>query len=374
MINIYIYSLKELDAICSNLKNLPLEMDLHSHFTKQLCNNYNIVSNINDANIAFIPIDFTKLIYLSPLFSKENLPQIPSTYGVYYKKKHIKYYWNKYVLPYLNDNHNKIPHFILYSYVLFEIDFSDIPKNIYILSYENKVSLYNQMDTYNYGTFNRIIVIPYVLNNNPFANLSKINTYYFKGYDELYNIYKFKKINCAFFGSIANDDARPLIYESRSFLLQFKNNINNNVLIESHRDLQYKLPLTKYLFVLRGDTPTRMAFYQCFAYGIVPIIYEKEKELYKNLIISNNINLFDSCLIIPNKNDNSDEQYYNIVNKILYNEFSNFNNYLNKIKNHHLIFDSFNYFKEPLSEPIKNSIDYLMSITNKNVTIINKYI
>ena len=122
----------------------------------------------------------------------------------------------------------------------------------------------------------------------------------------------------------------------------------------------------KYLFVLRGDTPTRLCFYQCFAFGVCPIIYEKDLVIYSKLLLSDNINILNSVLIIPNKEENmSCEQYCEIVEKILEKELITENNYVNKIKNHEQIFNNFNYFKTPLCYPIKNAVEHIKSLVTQ---------
>ena len=103
-----------------------------------------------------------------------------------------------------------------------------------------------------------------------------------------------------------------------------------------------------------------MCFYQSFAYGIVPIIFEAELKLYSKLLCSG-VNIKDSCLVLPNQGDKTDKQYALIVDNILRNEFRDGNNYLNKIKNHSYIFSNFNWFtRESLPKPVENIINHLM--------------
>ena len=95
--NIYIYNLVDLDLICSTFPTLEPEQDIFDHFLIQIKNNYNIVSNIEDADLAFIPIDFVKLIYWSPHYDysivPEGCPIRPRGTGKFYKENHIKYFW-----------------------------------------------------------------------------------------------------------------------------------------------------------------------------------------------------------------------------------------------------------------------------------------
>ena len=63
LINIYIYTLEELENILYEKTNFPPEMDLFNLFSNQIKENYNIVKTIEDADLAFIPINYVKLIY-----------------------------------------------------------------------------------------------------------------------------------------------------------------------------------------------------------------------------------------------------------------------------------------------------------------------
>jgi hypothetical protein len=128
-------------------------------------------------------------------------------------------------------------------------------------------------------------------------------------------------------------------------------------------NIEDELINTKYLFVLRGDTPTRSAFYQCFAYNIVPIIFKEELGLYQK-IFTEDIDLRKSCLILPNKYEMSDIEYSIIVDKILNEELSDLNNYLNKIKSHKLLFDQINYFNDE-SLPIEISMRKILKKSNQ---------
>jgi hypothetical protein len=385
---IYIYDLQELENLISFYEEVPPEMNLFNHFKNQLINNYIIVENIHDSDIAFIPIDYTKLLYMYPTNTLDlplDFPNIPPTYGSTYKKNNIKYFWDKYVNEHLKEHlkenlkeNLKIPHFILYSYVLFDIDFSAIPENIIIVSYENKVSLYNNLNSIS-NSNHKFLVIPYILNENNIFNQPKITKYYVDDYNTC--DYINKTIDIGFFGEIENIIDRPVLSYYRSILQII------NFMIDKYKKYKYiigngseaenNLKNIKYLFVLRGDTPTRLCFYQCFAYGVIPIIFESERELYSNLITS--VNILDSCLILPNynitKNNKSNysnainiiniiklnnnfecniKKYKNVIINILLNELNNKSNYLNKVKNHKIIFEEFNYFNEPLAKPIEN--------------------
>jgi hypothetical protein len=198
------------------------------------------------------------------------------------------------------------------------------------------------------------------LNENGYYNQSKIINYYFENYATNDILIK-KQYDIGFFGSICKRTEN--LYNYREFLLHFNKNLNFNYIRGSGDEAEKQLSNVKYLFVLRGDTPTRLCFYQCFAFGVCPIIYEDDLSNYSKLLLSDNINILNSVLIIPNKEENmSSEQYCEIVEEILKKELSDENNYLDKIKNHQQIFDNFNYFKNPLCCPIKNAIEHIKSL------------
>jgi hypothetical protein len=351
---IYIYDLKKLQGVMFFFESVPPEMDLFDTFLQKLKSKYEIINDINEADIAFIPIDYVKLIYGK---IKDNQWHIlhnqltrfdkysdlvpsgqPPTFGVGHKENYIKFFWYNFVKDYISVE-SKIPHFILYNYVLFETSFESIDKDIFILSYEDKVSFFNTTETFEIGTNNRVIPIPYVLNENTSFSLPQMG--------EIVTSRKLHDVT--FIGSLDSEN-RPLIRYVRNFLLSLKSNLR----IGDMSNIKYELMNTKYLFVLRGDTPTRISFYQCLVYNIVPIIFEGELLIYQKMF-TDDIDLSKSCLVLPNKNELSDLKYSKIVDKILDDELSNPNNYTDKIKNHKILFDQINYFSDeclPIDIPL----------------------
>jgi hypothetical protein len=224
---------------------------------------------------------------------------------------------------------------------LFETSFESIEKDIFILSYEDEVSFFNTTTTFKMGTYDRMITIPYVLNNNSSFSLPSMGKI----------ISCEKKYDVTFIGSLNNSEVRPLLNRVRSFILQLK----TEVYIRDTSKIEEDLMNSKYLFVLRGDTPTRICFYQCLVYNIVPIIFEEELSLYQK-IFTKDIDLKQSCVILPNKGGVSDIEYLKIVDNILNEELLDPNNYFNKIKNHERLFNQINYFSEECL-PIEISIE-----------------
>jgi hypothetical protein len=129
---IYIYEIKKLDDLMVFFESVPPEMDLYDVFLKKLKSKYEIVDDVNDADIAFIPVDFIKLIYgkvkdnewhllykqLKTCDKNSDLTPVqqPPTFGVGYKESYIRFFWSNFIKD--NISHNlKTPHFILYNYV-----------------------------------------------------------------------------------------------------------------------------------------------------------------------------------------------------------------------------------------------------------------
>lgn len=342
---IFIYPIKKIEKIMSFFESIPPEMDLYNTFVNKLKLKYEVVNDINECDIAFIPIDFVRLMYgeITPIkhnklyiyLEKYNnysdlVPKVqPPTFGVGAKDNFIKFFWNNFVKPIIEPN-LEIPHFILHSYVLFETSFESIDKDIFILSYEDEVSLFNTSTTFKMGTYDRMITIPYVLNETSHPPLPSMR--------EIISCKKTRDLT--FIGSLYSED-RPLMSRIRKFITLLKSTVH----IGSLSNIKEELMNTKYLFVLRGDTPTRISFYQCLVYNIVPIIFEEELFLYQKMF-SKNINLKESCVVLPNKNGMTNIEYSKIVDVILNTELSDPNNYLNKIKNHETLFNQINYFSD----------------------------
>lgn len=355
---IFIYNIPELKQLLEYFEDPPFEMNMFDLFLKKLNKNYEIVNNLEQSDIAFIPIDYIKLIYGR---TKKNqwhnvyvnmcdycgqidlVPKSqPQSIGIYEKEKYIKFFWDCFIKNKINLE-SKIPHFILYSYVLFEVSFEPIDESVFILSYEDKVSIFDSSELFDLGIKNRVIPIPYIQNHSN-------NLYGF--YLPMVNkcVETKKEIDFSFIGTLS-DKNRPVLSSSRSFLKNIVNKINIvgvDLIIET-------LFKTKYLFVLRGDTPTRINFYQCFAYDVVPVIFNSESYLYSK-ILPKEYSLNDSCLILPDKGILSDCDYANVVESIMTTELSNNQNYLDRIKNHKNIFNEINYFSDEC-KPIQNALN-----------------
>ena len=184
----------------------------------------------------FIPIDFTKLIYIGPHHNycdvPPNCPPTPPTNGVKEKDTSIKYFWDMFVDPYLNCT-KKTKHFMFYSFVLWDICFDYIPNEIEIFAYEDEISL--SASTYFTNSY-------YIKNNSnslSINNNSELNQNVVLEYQT-----KQKTHNLGFFGSMD----RTNYLKNRSFL----NHISTPIIRDTGSNATKYLPHLKYVFVLRG--------------------------------------------------------------------------------------------------------------------------
>jgi len=358
-VNIYIYNINE---IMYNENKLSPESDIYDIFINNIINNYNIVNNIYNADFALIPINFLKLLMYNTKIANNKIINKIQNYSVESIYNHYKFFWDNFII---NKLYNcEIKHIIFYPYVLYNNIFSFIPNNILIICYENISDIYYS-DIYKnnikINLSNKFLPVPYPLNNNNLFNQKLINKKY---------IYSNKLYDIVYCGSF---DRTPVLKYYRNFILKFKN-IYDNLKIIDINNIFENLQYIKYLFVLRGDTPTRLCFYQCFAFDIVPIIYEDELLIYSKLILNENIDIKDSCLILPNINNINYDKYEYIVKDIIIKELSDINNYNNKIKNHNKLFNNFNWYSNNIPLPISNIINTLSNNVNKLLILVKYHI
>ena len=367
MSKLFIYEFPEVESFIESCDPSVPEMDVFDLFVTKMKQNYKIVSDIKEAEIAFININIVRILYTVRDNPSNKFLCGSSQFGSESKKKVIQFYFRNIINPVLNHN---VPTFMIYNYVLFDTDLNDIPSFIKILSYETKVTIFQDSHLRNNGTYNRMVMIPYILNENKVYNQNKIYTMI------SHKDYK-KKYNVAFFGTI-EDDVRLDLCKYRRFLNHLHFDLFGSYIKGSGKDAFINLKDVKYLFVLRGDTPTRLCFYQCFPHLIIPIIPEKVFEEYNNLLLMTRLR--DSVFVIPDQNDLSDVAYASLVQNLLLSELKNELNYYKKIQNHENIFYNLNYFHDGLPQPIRNAINevdnnnnILICASHKNATTTLQY-
>jgi len=310
--------------------------------------NFNLTNNINNADIAFIPITPASYIYEK---------------GINNFKKH----YDEFIK--LIDLDSNVPHFIIYPYTFYNQDYNNISfidKRINILSFENEISNFNYgLDILNQNpkeqrVYNSL-TIPY--------HLKKINDYFSRCIEikdtENYYFSLNRKYLFSFVGMPSNigGEYNKNFPERTEKIKNYRENILNefvkkygedNVLIgrPDQNDAFDFYCKSKYALIFRGDCMTRAAFYQALMAGSIPIIcndcyldyqnyngffFDLEKAIIRipycnelfnrnkfKFINENNIwNIIDKYITNDDLRIKKIEYIKNIVNYIDYNNFVN---------------------------------------------------
>ncbi len=254
---VYVYQLPGLKFKWDYFEECTKVQDM---FSSQLVS----CDTIEEAEIAFFPLE------LGTAFQHQRSPHdLLSTHP------NLQYMWRTHWSKLIRCA-DTVKHFVLLSYVLYNVNVSFIPKNFTILAYESEVTLDIHGTRGNFGCQNRIVTIPYYVDVPALISIAK-------NPEE-------RQHKIVFVGSLKH-------------ACKFRNAIIpivKPVCFEPTKDLNYldiyENSLTA--LVLRGDTPTRCAFYQCIQTGCMPIIFKHCFLHYKNLY-GGILPIEDLCLVIP---------------------------------------------------------------------------
>lgn len=347
---VYIYDHRDMNR--SKRHSFEECTDIEDIFWNIIFNHCERVYNINDADFAYFPFR-TCSVYL----------QRPSKA---FQLTWIRKYNNLLAPPEIR---KKIPHFITWCYVLYNIDLSCIPEDIYIISLEHLMTIFKSTNTSNIGCYNRMICVPYILSKQTHKSAIKttsISSEYINNIDYVIGEFDSRKM----FGYVGR-----LTDKYRNKILDYFKNIDiTNILIDTPTSIDpfeiYKK--TKYALILRGDTPTRKAFYHALAAGAIPILFESTVEFYEQIMIPINesindnrniINIRDIALIIPDPIDYTEDSitndYLNKIENIILEEKSKY-----KVEQHYKIKEIFNkldYFSliDSIPIPVYNVLNYI---------------
>lgn len=326
MLNIYIY----------NVPNIYLEIaprfeectSVFTVFHESFLNQYNIVENIENADFAYIPFS------IGSLFVIDSIEDC--------KKKWIELYE-----PIINHNLlDKIPHILIWGYVLYHIDLTFISDKIYIVSLESEGESSISND--------RMLIVPYILDiqtHDSCTRLSKIDN------DKISSIYENKQLDrlydIGYVGRTVDNTRNTIIdyLENEFTILKY---------IPSEEDPFEIYKNTKFTLVLRGDTPTRKAFFHALAAGSIPIIYESCLKEYDYIYFGMFESLRDLCICIPDHHNDISESYLLYIKNLIRNSLNNYNLHLDKFKelfSRYNYYDTINNISKPVHYSVKSVID-----------------
>jgi hypothetical protein len=306
--------------------------------------------DITKANIAFIPIFMASLFYKT-----KNQEQ----FNNYWKN-----IFEKILAP--MEIRKNVPHFVLYNYVLNNINFSCIPNDIKIIAYESEVTISKLYGLFDNGCSNRMIITPYILDTQPgySKTIRKIvkNIYHDKTDTEIIKEFDRRGSFCL----VGNISDRNIHFTSRRIIAnKLKTKYSDLVIESAHDDFTATLTKFKFCLVLRGDTPTRKAFYTALSGGCIPVIFERELLQYDELY-AGSLDIKDIVVTIPDYKEN-DSVYLDQVMDILSNAVSNKDEQYRKVIKIPHIFNEVNYFNSinGISAPVYNSVLAVMNIKKR---------
>lgn len=319
-----------------------------SIFRKEI-NKLNIVDKIEDADIAFIPC-FTASVY----------------YSLGQDQEQFMYYMAEHYLSRLCTNREirkTVPHFLVYSYVLVDVSFDFIPSDIKILAYESEVTDLSKTELKDNGCGDRIIVIPYILETQPwFTNkVKRITKFSLEGMGEQRKLSDFHQRNAlTFVGDMKS--ARSLQIKRRSeFVRLLASRFRCIDICDPKRtEIHTQYNRAKLGLVLRGDTPTRKAFYTAISQSCVPVIHENELIHYGELF-GGMLPIEDIVVAIPRIDSKED---VNVAIDIIEQTLNNQEALDKKMLLLESVFSELNYFSEKhgISAPVYNA---LMAVIGK---------
>jgi hypothetical protein len=316
--------------------------DIEAIFHYNFINNYIKVDNILNADFAYIPFFMGSMYY-----STSNTQTIDLWNDLY----------SKIIEPI--EIRSKIPHIIIWGYVLYNVNLSFIPHDIYIISLESKNTFtYTHPEMY---IHDRMVVVPYILKSQSHSSAlsttvvdnDRINTAY-----ELSKINFENKENIVYIGRF-DEDKRNVIID----------HINKYITVKKYLPSEYDpfeiYKNSKFALVLRGDTITRKALFHCLASECIPIIYESTLIEYDNIYGGMFPSIRDIVVTIPDS-DIVNLQYLNYITQHIKESLTKYNlDIIDKIKN---TFERYNYFNliDNISAPVYYSVKSILSSHIKN--------
>jgi hypothetical protein len=301
-------------------------------FHESFLNQYKIVDDIQNADFAYIP--FT----IGSLFVSKSIEECKIKWIETYKP-HIKH-----------DLLDKIPHILIWGYVLYQIDLTFINSKIYIISLESKGES-------SISNIDRMLVVPYILDIQTHwccAKLTRIDN------DKLRLVYEDKQSERVYDISYVGrtfDKTRNVIID------YLENEFTIQKYIPSEMDPFEIYKKTKLALILRGDTPTRKALFHAIAAGSIPIIFESCLEEYDYMYFGMFESLRNICICIPDYDNEINYELYLINIKIIIKVA--LNNYQLNPEKFKDIFRRYNYYEKTdgYSNPVYHSVN---AILNKN--------
>jgi len=279
---VYVYECEGLHCdVFDPVPHTRLERELYN----QLLLSPSRVRHIEDADAAYFPVNMVSWYYNN---TDGSMPLV--TYASYKSRNaELEEAWAKWSerLP-PPEVRSRIPHFIIWPYVFYNVNISFVPQDIFVLAYENiGVGGAPAHASYENGCAQRCIIIPY------FSSSEDIDP-------PRYEQYKSRKL-VSFVGSVVRSSA------TRSFRSRIVSYLRESLssddfifkstgdglppVVENWEDLDPEkvnhslaFKMSKLCLELPGDTVTRKGFYDAIRHGCSPVILASSLKLYQRLL------------------------------------------------------------------------------------------
>lgn len=285
---IYVYNISDSDRKLDNVSVWP-HASIDFAFERQLQNSSLRVQNIEEADIAFLPIRFVSWYYIPKPYYYIN-----DTKLYLQRNNEFRNYWVTLSNMLANETVRKrVRHFIVFSYVCYLCSFEHIPKDIIILTFERySVTGAPEDKMTDAGCGMRCIVIPYFTTHSNETVIRKP-----------LNIDKYleQRHLLSFVGSVNRTNS--LVRYRKKILNSLQKLYPHNWAIIltspniSHEGRQ-QYGKSKFCLQLPGDTPTRMGFYDSLLEECTPVILESSLFVYE-FLFGGLLPIRDAVITIP---------------------------------------------------------------------------
>lgn len=249
---------------------------------EQLLRSPTRVRHIEDADAAYFPVNMVSWYY--------NVGSVALDTYASYKARNAELEeawakWSERLPP--PEVRSRIPHFVIWPYVFYNVNISFVPQDIFVLAYEDiGVGGAPAHASYENGCAQRCIVIPY-LSKSVHIDPAR------------YEQYKSRKL-ISFVGSVIRSSATrmfrsrivPYLRESlpsSDFIFKSTDELppvdeNGAKLLPEHINHSLVFKTSKLCLELPGDTVTRKGFYDAIRHGCSPVILESSLKVYQRLL------------------------------------------------------------------------------------------
>ncbi len=280
---VYIYPTKDL---FSPFKAFEECTDVENLFINNM-RKFPQAETVEEAHVAFFPITLGSKLHPH---SGENVQYL-------WRKKYSKMMAGEQV-------RKQVPHFLLLSYVLYKVNLEFIPKDCKVLCYETEVT-FGPGHIGDMGCGTRMITIPYILSqqSHPSAGLMGPRP----GPDILtWEHFASREKLCYIGNAVRQGFCNELVLQvcKKHYGPRFDHwtPLSKPNVFACYGDCKLAL-------VLRGDTPTRKAFYHALAYGCVPVVFRSTLSCYGELF-GGALPIQDMCVTIPDPQWDDDKEVY----------------------------------------------------------------